>query len=896
MIPMSRWHEPHCAHPNVKILDDLLFCWYCFAYASTKDVVSGDSSQGVRIPALRDDAPLNLKWPPSVFRNGSLDHTSFPSDGVVAPGVDKSLRARCIQTVNTAGEVVTCKRGSRSVPGYAKLDHNQEIRVLRLDPSCQGDLVHADLVSRRLDDDEPSYEAVSYTWADEDGETTRCRSIFVGVYWDIYPVTRNCEGALLSIREEEKVRSVWVDSICINQDDMDERSAQVNLMPRIYSRAAKVLLYLGEPTPDIKDAFQGLDRQHYVGIFGSTNHHPLECQCAQCTTEAGALDTLFDRPYFKRLWVVQELVLAQTVVVYCGARSTEWPLRSMIGDKYPGKSVGPSWTRFRDTRDSIRRSDILSLLVDTTACLCADPRDKVFALLGLIRFWEQEPILPDYTLTIKEVYIGIAAFLVQKCGMGAEVLASSTILGTTYRLPSWVPDWGAPVVHSRTYQAGTNPAKGSRLHWTPPGSDGHEQQHASGVAITSDRGALEITGIKLRELPGVMKPLNNHGLISDRLISITWPDLILDIKNLVEGEHLFWLHDIKTYAVLRSTGGHQYTLVSLCKLDIGQGPSWTFQHMSDWPKSDMKTIIDLYQAAVEVVYSDTGSPQESTKTPEVLLEIAVRGVGAALSCIGLKHDALEESFAGIWRALYLRWSKILNDDMFEFLKRNIPSAILTDDIFSLGRGRVDGFRESVDHILWSMILDTDSKITLTEELQEVEEDVGAIFKEIEMLTEGMEKTEKDLASFMDPLNTMRKRWPEIFPGLDCQIYEKWSQNYETFIQRSFPGPSTPYDRATYILNILKRLRDARRFREGVGGTKEDEAFRNTFLKEMNDVLWDWPQIEGVLARRRRLWDFLASVKHWVSCPDGRLQEQIYLRAQMYSYGLDPDAWERISIL
>jgi hypothetical protein len=119
----------------------------------------------------------------------------------------------------------------------------QEIRLLVLQPgSCTDDItcniIHANL------QDKPNYEAVSYTWATEDGdtafsETIQCQDMDI-------PVTKNCLAALRTLRNLTKKRVLWLDAICIDQKNVQERNHQVSMMDIIYSTAAQVLIFLGE--------------------------------------------------------------------------------------------------------------------------------------------------------------------------------------------------------------------------------------------------------------------------------------------------------------------------------------------------------------------------------------------------------------------------------------------------------------------------------------------------------------------------------------------------------------------------------------------------------------------------------------------------------------------------
>lgn len=94
--------------------------------------------------------------------------------------------------------------------------------------------------------DQMAFTALSYTWADEDGDSSRSSAIFLGRHWDMFPVTQNCAAALRRMRLHDRDLMVWVDAICIDQGNHVERNHQVGLMTEVYSCAEQVFVYLGD--------------------------------------------------------------------------------------------------------------------------------------------------------------------------------------------------------------------------------------------------------------------------------------------------------------------------------------------------------------------------------------------------------------------------------------------------------------------------------------------------------------------------------------------------------------------------------------------------------------------------------------------------------------------------
>ncbi|KAI1876079.1 uncharacterized protein JN550_001575 [Neoarthrinium moseri] len=388
---MSRWHESHCRLPDVSVIGGLPCCSHCFAIFPVDDVKPDSQLRGPQIPSHSGSLPLNLSWPQSVkylgataprgLNSGSATDSKVQSEEDSSKDGSEAIVAKR-QVKETHGEDGRKTANERSAPGYTNLIWSDEIRLLRLSPGTPGDPVHANFVNIQLDQGPPIFEALSYTWADESGDATRCRPIFIGPYWDIYVATRNCERALSNIRRPRLTRDIWVDSICINQDDDTERSAQVSLIPRIYAEAESVVVYLGEESPESGAALEILVLQDRASIFSdleaSRLKHDLEQRTAAEHTKQ-QLEDIFGRPYFKRLWVVQELIQAKSAVICCGTQSALWPLRGL--ESLRSLIDIPRWTRYRNFRSNITEMNFVELIVDTRDCLCSDPRDKVFAIL-----------------------------------------------------------------------------------------------------------------------------------------------------------------------------------------------------------------------------------------------------------------------------------------------------------------------------------------------------------------------------------------------------------------------------------------------------------------------------------------------------------------------------------
>ncbi len=400
------------------------YCTYCTTLA---EFVLHDLQLPER-PSIPEHGQLRLSWPTSVANR--LGKEDVPGGSLDAPGTyGFGLAAGSSHSEHDSATPSPCPFYE-----YDDLASGDEVRVLELSPGQPTDSLHAVLTKRRLRDFS-AYEALSYTWACYDdpgsqhyGDTSPSQVMYLGDFWDPFPITRNCENALHRIRYPERKRHVWVDSICINQWNTKERGHQVGLMDRIYENALSVIVYLGAESSDSELAMQLLQQHKFEYVNES---------------EKSSLQSLFERPYFTRMWVVQEIARAKALHFYCGHSDAFFSSFSKFPfDPDRPQSSEPPWFRYSRQQRLVQAKDLLSLLEDTSTCQCSDPRDRIFALLGLVTDAGEQGLEADYHLSIDQVYTGIAAFIVQADeGQIVRVLRLAVRSPTSISRPSWVPDW-----------------------------------------------------------------------------------------------------------------------------------------------------------------------------------------------------------------------------------------------------------------------------------------------------------------------------------------------------------------------------------------------------------------------------------------------------------------------
>jgi len=149
------------------------------------------------------------------------------------------------------------------------------------------------------------YEALSYTWGSLEQESS--------ITCDGVPkrVTQNLFDALEYLRQQEAERIMWIDAVCINQNSDQERTEQVGMMKDIYQKARHVVIWLGKETSEDKAAFELLNRfENVFAEHGLVNVGPLSLPALglpkMLDPSWATLVRLFQRPWFRRIWVMQE--------------------------------------------------------------------------------------------------------------------------------------------------------------------------------------------------------------------------------------------------------------------------------------------------------------------------------------------------------------------------------------------------------------------------------------------------------------------------------------------------------------------------------------------------------------------------------------------------------------
>lgn len=276
------------------------------------------------------------------------------------------------------------------------------IRLLRLhrgnssEISCE--IFQAELHQR---DDAVSYEALSYTW----GSPDLTESIIVNNRR--LRITYNLYLALQQFRHQDEDRVLWIDAVCIDQSNMKERGHQVTQMGEIYKEADRVIFWLGPgsyETNVFMESLQCLQREsikhacrawplqdeRWKDLWASIQPSLRKSHADLKKLQKQGLEILLERPWFRRVWILQEVAFAKAAIISCGTKSVSARLFGLaplllevvpdahcqsVLDIMPGPWREASWWS--------QNQNLYTLLLNFGRSEATESRDLVYALQGM---------------------------------------------------------------------------------------------------------------------------------------------------------------------------------------------------------------------------------------------------------------------------------------------------------------------------------------------------------------------------------------------------------------------------------------------------------------------------------------------------------------------------------
>lgn len=298
---------------------------------------------------------------------------------------------------------------------------SKEIRLLEMLPGEETDIVRCNLRTFNLCT-MPAYVALSYTWI-RDGkyQHIECNKQQLRISKSLGRFLKQFRTA-----KSGDIEFLWIDAICINQTDVGERNHQVGQMRDIYSRASLTIAWLGPSSQDAVLAFEMAAGRKKL-VF--SNHQDFRQYRSK--KQWSAFASLLNKPYWSRVWIIQEFTLATTIELWCGELSAPWsgfehicqslerlakPSRPHTESACVLTSRGSilakqrsEWCRRHSATSKQSASTLLQLLQAYGGAESSDIRDKVFALLGLAysTFMNEGSMVADYSKTKIEVLVDV---------------------------------------------------------------------------------------------------------------------------------------------------------------------------------------------------------------------------------------------------------------------------------------------------------------------------------------------------------------------------------------------------------------------------------------------------------------------------------------------------------
>jgi hypothetical protein len=485
---------------------------------------------------------------------------------------------------------------------YQELIKCPAIRLLSIDHAIEG-TIHCSLSEVELESPGIAYTALSYVWGDYrapalgEYNPDRARQEF-GINCDGLEilVTLNLyqflEQQSRRIGATEKVY-YWIDQICINQQDMKEKSSQVSIMDQIYKSAKHVIAWLGPEDSFTKEAVRTI--KYLACLVTDIHAENIEAFSSRVQQEGqidikmwDALGAVINRAYFSRAWILQEMILAEHLRFYCGsyeisseelekcamAITRAEPLRRYLnahGKRFNASTQPAGYTQFGgqiamicEIRQRYLHEPVEDLFILGRCFEATNAHDHGYALLGLIKkrlgHNEDNPDFelpePDYGKLIKNTYMEFSKAFLKATG---DLRLLSQIEDFDCRsiksLPSWVPDlsvklWPQPLMS----------ASNATVTWCAPGNLPFEGVLVNGEILTVQAAYIDvIKGAAVpfgntrvwRDILRLMKGLRDSGGSNEYLDQALIRTLVTDSNPAKEStsEHMALREDFKYWLI-----------------------------------------------------------------------------------------------------------------------------------------------------------------------------------------------------------------------------------------------------------------------------------------------------------------------------------------------------------
>ncbi|KAH7202459.1 hypothetical protein DER44DRAFT_669606 [Fusarium oxysporum] len=324
---------------------------------------------------------------------------------------------------------------------YATLSSGNT-RLLYLLPGDTGDQLHGVIVQVPHDGTE-TYSAVSYVWGT--GRRTQTITTPDGVV----RITASLASCLRHLRHKSEPALLWVDAICINQSDNEEKAQQVRMLATIFQRA--VVVYGFVTSSKTSDAVVEMLMQVRAKAIGQEICITSIPQLTDAIWDA--VGSFFADSWFRRAWIIQETVAAHRLRLVSGRWVVDWNDlsqameivdREILVSGLDLSKLRSTWGPFmclaaqREWEERNSRWCLLVLLENYRHARSTLARDRLFALLGLASDGNDAAFEPDYSSPLRDILLRFCRVFIRQ-GKGMQLLYRAGLTGNCF--PSWIPDW-----------------------------------------------------------------------------------------------------------------------------------------------------------------------------------------------------------------------------------------------------------------------------------------------------------------------------------------------------------------------------------------------------------------------------------------------------------------------
>ncbi len=410
---------------------------------------------------------------------------------------------------------------------FPSLEDPQEFRVLTIHPGPQDAVIECTLSYTSLAIVPSPYEALSCTWSQASPDW------MIVVNDCPFGVTENIVAALRALRYQSKTRLIWMEAICVNPNDLNERSRQLQLKTPIFKRAACVIVWLGSGSIKTHETFRFMERHLEWSIAPDNPKADWDDAYGHAILQ-NLCEDILQRRWWRWAPAVQEVTVSDKVILKCGSGSVPWTdfmdllkwlrWRNLEANRLLSHKTLESIDAMKTMDGTDTRQPLSQLLLRTVLFDASDGLEKVFAAVGVYdRGAGQHLHLLDYTRSLLDVHLDVAGSCI-KNDQSLDFLSMAGLGDSKAFDTSWLPNlqqpqprwWTTGILAKPSYSSLIAPTATSPL--APFTAAGQTSPNAKAVSA-GGKPVLAVAGIIVDSIEIV--PVSSLGRSTPSLLK-TW--------------------------------------------------------------------------------------------------------------------------------------------------------------------------------------------------------------------------------------------------------------------------------------------------------------------------------------------------------------------------------------